>query len=113
MKPTRFRFLHRLWLLSVTAVLCWEVQASSEVIKLKLLSAGAEEKTGGFASQQLRLSTNPPVGIKLPPAGITAPLFAELKLGPLERQRTYCLWKPEAREFNHNNNYETGTGTEH
>jgi thiol-disulfide isomerase/thioredoxin len=65
--------------------------APADDVRLKLLSTGAEEITGGFASQQLALSTNRPARIKLTPTNLAAPLFGEITLGPRETPGTYFV----------------------
>jgi len=50
--------------------------------RFQLVATGAEDVLGGFATKQVLLSTIPPAGIKQIPAGLVAPLYTELQLGP-------------------------------
>lgn len=89
--------MKKISLSSSFCILCLATQASfvpctqAEEIRLKLLSTGAEDITGGFAPQQLRLSTNRPAGLKLAPINLAAPLFGEITLGPRETPGTYFV----------------------
>jgi thiol-disulfide isomerase/thioredoxin len=65
--------------------------ASAQDVRLKLLSTGAEDITGGFAPQHIQLSTNQPVGIKQLPAGLIAPLYGVITFGPQENPGTYYV----------------------
>jgi thiol-disulfide isomerase/thioredoxin len=59
--------------------------------KLKLLTTGAGEITGGFAPQQLALSTNPPAGFNQAPTNLVAPLYGAITLGPREKPGTFFV----------------------
>jgi thiol-disulfide isomerase/thioredoxin len=78
------------WMLCL-ATLAFCATAAAQDVRLKLLSTGAEDITGGFAPQQLILSTNQPAGIKLVPTNLVAPLFGKITLGPREIPGTYFL----------------------
>ncbi len=67
------------------AVLHWgAVPAFGQEVRLKLVSAGAMAKMGGYYPQRLGLTAEKPDGIKQLPAGLAAPLFGMLKLGPAD-----------------------------
>jgi thiol-disulfide isomerase/thioredoxin len=80
-----------LCILSLAILACFIPCAQGEEIRLKLLSTGAEDITGGFAPQQLVLSTNRLAGIKLTPTNLAAPLYGEITLGPRETPGTYFV----------------------
>ncbi len=78
-------------ILSLSILTSFALCAQAGEIRLKLLSTGAEDITGGFAPQQLALSTNRPAGIKFAPTNLAAPLFGEITLGPRETPGTYFV----------------------
>jgi thiol-disulfide isomerase/thioredoxin len=78
------------WMLCL-ATLTFCASAPAQDVKLKLLSTGAEEITGGFAPQQLALSTNRPAGIKLAPTNLAAPLYGAITLGPREKPGAFFV----------------------
>src|SRR5438270_12259859 len=65
--------------------------AVAEEVNLKLMSEGAMPKLGGYIPQRLTLSNTKPEGLKKIPAGLTAPLYGSLKLGPKEAPTTFYL----------------------
>ncbi|MBC7834663.1 MAG: TlpA family protein disulfide reductase [Phycisphaerales bacterium] len=71
--------------------------AVAEPVKLAVLSKGAMSKMGGYRPQRLELSPEKPATIEKMPAGVTAPLFGVLTIGPKlegaagERQRVYHI----------------------
>lgn len=66
-------------------------QARAEDVRLKFLTTGAEEITGGFAPQQLALSTRRPEGLNTYPSNFIAPLYGEITLGPREKPGKYLV----------------------
>jgi thiol-disulfide isomerase/thioredoxin len=80
-----------LCILILTVLACLAANAPANDVRLKLLSAGAEEIMGGFASQQVVLSTNRPAGIKQAPASLVAPLYGEITFGPRETPGTFFI----------------------
>jgi hypothetical protein len=56
----------------------------AEDIHLDLVSTGGAKDAGSYMPQQLMLSPQRPPEIKKVPAGLTAPLYGVLKMGPAE-----------------------------
>jgi len=55
------------------------------------MSEGAMRKLGSYMPQKLTLTDKAPGGLKKSPAGLEAPLYGELKLGPDEKPTTFYL----------------------
>jgi thiol-disulfide isomerase/thioredoxin len=86
-----------IWLYPSLGIVClaiiWPFASNSyaDDVKLKLLSTGGEDISGGFASQQLTLSTNRPTGIKQVPTNLVAPLYGVITIGPRENPGTFFV----------------------
>jgi thiol-disulfide isomerase/thioredoxin len=80
-----------LGILSLTVIGSFVPRVPADEVSLKLLSTGTEEITGGFAPQQLTLSTNCPAGIKQVPTNMIAPLYGTITLGPREKPGTFYV----------------------
>ena len=73
--------------------------AGAQEVKLDFQGKDAMQKLGGYTPQRLTLSQTKPAGLKKLPEGLTAPFFAELKLGPAESPTTFfvVLDEPEGK----------------
>jgi peroxiredoxin len=79
--------------LSILAVSVLTSAACAEGMdaKLDLLSSGAMTNMPGYLPQRALLSTNKPDGLKKTPAGLVAPLYGEIKLGPAEAPGVFIV----------------------
>ena len=68
-----------------------EAKGGTTEVHLQLMSSGAMPKLGGYMPQSLTLSNTRPAGLKKVPAGLTWPLYGELKLGPQEAPASFVL----------------------
>ena len=84
--------------LCLTMLAFFASNAPADEVRLKLLSPGAEDLMGGFASQQLALSTSCPAGCKQVPTNLTAPLYGAITLGPREKPGTFYVIVDEPAE---------------
>ena len=64
---------------------------------LKWMPSDVTRLLGGFVQQRLTLKTNQPANVKKLPGGVSAPLWAELKIGPREAPATYVLLLDEPK----------------
>jgi peroxiredoxin len=78
-------------LLVFTAILLAALSVGADEVNLKLMSSGAMPKLGGYIPQRLTLSSEKPAELKQAPAGLTAPLYGALKLGPANAPTTYFI----------------------
>ncbi len=80
LKPVLFYLL----LFVFAAALSLGASPGTDNITLQLLSSGATAKLGGYLPQRLALSAERPIVVKKTPAGLAAPLYGLLALGPRE-----------------------------
>ena len=78
-------------LLCLTTLLFFASNSPADEFRLKLLSTGGEDITGGFVSQQLTLTTNCPAGCKQVPTNLIAPLYGAITLGPRQNPGTFYV----------------------
>jgi thiol-disulfide isomerase/thioredoxin len=92
------RLFRRFWALGAIAALC-AVSANSEEIKLPWKSSGVTRQVGYYMPRQLALSPQKPDGITKEPAGIEAPLYGQLHLGPAGSPASFfvILDEPEGK----------------
>jgi peroxiredoxin len=76
---------------AVLTTLVLAVSASAEEVQLKWQSSDASERLDGYSPQRIQLTKVQPDSVKKAPADLTAPLYAELTLGPKEAQRTTAV----------------------
>jgi peroxiredoxin len=81
-----------------TAAALATLSANAEDVALKLMSSGAMPKLGGYMPQRITLSGDKPEGLKKAPAGLTAPLYGELKLGAAEAPTSFYIVLDEPAE---------------
>jgi len=84
-------FCSSLCIFCLTLTDSFVTNSPAEEVRLKLLSTGAEEITGGFPPQPLALSTNRPPGFKQGPTNLLAPLYGAITLGPREKPGTFLV----------------------
>lgn len=66
--------------------------AHADTVKLKPLSSGAIARRGGrFPARRLTLSPAAPDNLKTPPAGLVAPMYGVLTLGPKENPASFVV----------------------
>ena len=76
---------------ATATLMLWASAASAQEVNLTFESSGASRKLGGYMPQRLQLSATQPEGLKKAPAGLTAPLYGQLKLGPAESPMTVLV----------------------
>lgn len=79
---SRWRLLARALFSLLAVAPAIGLAAATSDIRLPVVSAGAMRKLGGYLPLRLALLTKKPAGLKQVPAGLTAPLYGTLKLGP-------------------------------
>jgi peroxiredoxin len=80
----RLSFLHPTIVAGCLALAAWAGAAAAQETSLEWLSAGRLERVSGFRPMPLELAAAKPAGVKQAPAGLVAPLYGALKLGPKE-----------------------------
>ena len=60
-------------------------------VKLDFLAQGATSKMGGYRPQRAATSATQPASITKAPAGLSSPVFGEIKMGPASSQRTHAF----------------------
>ncbi len=77
--------------LVAAALLVLTVGARSEEIKLSWRPRGITKQVGYYMPVRLKLSPDKPDGIKKAPAGLEAPLYGEIKLGPADSPASFFV----------------------
>lgn len=78
-------------LAAVLPVMLFIVCARADEMQLKLISAGAAKKMGGYAPVRIELSSIKPASVQKVPADLEAPLYGQIKLGPAGAQTAFVI----------------------